>query len=801
MGTAIPLFILLLLCFIHHVSATEKGIVGFGISLYQDLCCQSCHDSLSALYLTCTTFPDGHDMSMDMDMEMEMEMDMDMMGTTSGECYATNLPWLQTMAYCIQQNCNADGYGAEKQAKCFSVQAVAGASEPTFQDSLPAVAPTEELAEDATWLNVTSLVNSDTYYAIHGTLGEFARSEYIHTRYSVINYLIIIGICIACGILAHTRSAFPGFQKSLHTSALWAKLQRYVFLPALFGSRRLEPLPGNVGYVPGRTLGIFIGIYVIMNIILSSVSFRNFSPNTWFTSPQFEMCEYVGNRTGTLSLVNMSIAILFAGRNNILIAITGWSQTAFLTLHRWAARVAVVQAVVHSIVYTLAYFEPGSGGAARYASEAAKPFYWWGIIATIALCLAIAFAILPIRTKFYEFFLITHIALIILALVGCWYHLIPHFGYVYGYQVWLYIAFAFWSADRLARLIRVAYYNSLGGSKAVVESLPDCDIMQVSVYPRVAWKFGPGQHSFLYVPGLGKFWESHPFSIAGWSRPGQLTAISLAPASLSDSSAKGGKEKESGVVSLATDLESQPNLTAKKQEATIPCQTQTQDRASIKFLIRAHSGMTFALQHRLLSSHSRSQMEISVYTEGPYAGHRATLQPLFTADTVLCLIGGIGITNALGFVQEYTAANLQRGFASGKSRGILRNAKRFILAWSARELALIEHVKQNFLTQEGDVQGIEYSFWCTGPSKTATQELDSINDENQMAKSSTPRTEAVTAGRMDIGNVIRSYLEEGQQTTVVVCGPSSMADEATRQVVNSVKDGFRVDLVEEAYAW
>lgn len=87
------------------------------------------------------------------------------------------------------------------------------------------------------------------------------------------------------------------------------------------------------------------------------------------------MCEYVGNRTGTLGLVNLTIAILFSGRNNLLIALTGWSQTAFLTLHRWTSRMSVLQAVVHSIAYTLAYFEPGGGGAAGFAAKAAEPFY------------------------------------------------------------------------------------------------------------------------------------------------------------------------------------------------------------------------------------------------------------------------------------------------------------------------------------------------------------------------------------------------------------------------------------------
>jgi hypothetical protein len=71
----------------------------------------------------------------------------------------------------------------------------------------------------------------------------------------------------------------------------------------------------------------------------------------------------------------MSIAILFVGRNNLLIALTGWSQMTFMTLHRWTARVAALQAVVHSICYTLAYFDPGYEGASAYAAKAAEPFY------------------------------------------------------------------------------------------------------------------------------------------------------------------------------------------------------------------------------------------------------------------------------------------------------------------------------------------------------------------------------------------------------------------------------------------
>lgn len=184
----LALLLLPFFCLVHRAAGSKDGVVGFGISLYEDLCCQACHDSLSTLYLSCTTF--DHDMS-EMGEMADMEgMDM-MVGVTSEECQANNTAWLETMAYCIQQNCNADGYPAEKQAECFSVQALGGASTPTFQDSLPATPPTVELAANATWLNETSLVNSELYYSTHGTLGEFAREEYLHTKYSYVHFLII----------------------------------------------------------------------------------------------------------------------------------------------------------------------------------------------------------------------------------------------------------------------------------------------------------------------------------------------------------------------------------------------------------------------------------------------------------------------------------------------------------------------------------------------------------------------------------------------------------------------------------
>jgi hypothetical protein len=162
------------------VTATQHGIVGFGINLYPDLCCQACHDSLATLPLNCTTFDEDGGGAGGMDMG-DMKM-----GMTSDDCRASNSPWLQTMAHCIQEKCNAVGYAPEKQSECFSVQALGGASEPTFQNSLPSQVPTAELEADAMWLNETSLVNKDLYDSTYGTLGEFVREERLHSTYAYV---------------------------------------------------------------------------------------------------------------------------------------------------------------------------------------------------------------------------------------------------------------------------------------------------------------------------------------------------------------------------------------------------------------------------------------------------------------------------------------------------------------------------------------------------------------------------------------------------------------------------------------
>jgi ferric reductase like protein len=50
---------------------------------------------------------------------------------------------------------------------------------------------------------------------------------------------------------------------------------------------------------------------------------------------------------------------MFSGRNNIFIWLTGWEFSVFNLFHRHIARVATLQAIIHSVSYTVFYYAAG----------------------------------------------------------------------------------------------------------------------------------------------------------------------------------------------------------------------------------------------------------------------------------------------------------------------------------------------------------------------------------------------------------------------------------------------------------
>lgn len=117
--------------------------------------------------------------------------------------------------------------------------------------------------------------------------------------------------------------------------------RRKLLLPALFGRKHIQP----IGYylLPTRGQSLMIGSYVLLNALLFLAA--GYGRATGRT------VRAVGDRAGHLAICQLPIFFLFAGRNNFLIWISGWPYNDFQVFHKWIARVATVEAIVHSACY------------------------------------------------------------------------------------------------------------------------------------------------------------------------------------------------------------------------------------------------------------------------------------------------------------------------------------------------------------------------------------------------------------------------------------------------------------------
>lgn len=148
---------------------------------------------------------------------------------------------------------------------------------------------------------------------------------------------------------------------------LWAR--RYLSTPALFNYHAAQPIGWCT--VPPRIQSITIITWVALNIILSCIGydlwgdnflfvFISLSCSRTFTNSAFswrtngrQLWQYLSDRTGIMSMANMPLMWAFAVRNNVLLWLTGWSFSTYSQFHRWIARVATVQAIIHSVGYTV----------------------------------------------------------------------------------------------------------------------------------------------------------------------------------------------------------------------------------------------------------------------------------------------------------------------------------------------------------------------------------------------------------------------------------------------------------------
>ncbi|KAK1569919.1 ferric reductase like transmembrane component-domain-containing protein [Colletotrichum navitas] len=578
--------------------------MGCGQSWYDPRCAYACRAVIGSAPLDCPDTDAGGMTGMDMHKASPM-----------APCIADNVDFLSTLAYCMGERCVADGVSASKLEAYWADQATGDPTVPphwTYGAVLANITlPPNRTFETGDTLNYTAFISAADYQYQYDFDRFFDWEEAVQSTY------VIVIICVGVGspIMLSALKYLPFMTGAID------RLKPYLVYP--IGGYNIRPLPHLLGNPPTAGQGLWIAMFVTLNIVLGAITYRNFQyVHPWGFTKTAEILAYVGYRTGHISFALLPLTVLFSSRNNVLIWLTDWPFSTFLVLHRWVARLCAAHAI---------WCKCGGGAYAGYLSytstgtyytDVHKPYWIWGIVATLCLVILLFQSVVWFRRASYEVFLVLHILLAVFTVAGCWYHVYYWKGLTGVYELWLYMVCAVWFFDRLVRVLRLA---KNGVRRADVAEL-SADIVRVDIHG-LRWSAEPGYHAYVYFPTLQPLrpWENHPFSIIQTAllRPRKH---SLASAQTSSHSGDAETNKSPKVVVVA------PSLAGTD---------------GISIYIKKHRGMTSFLQERV---------GLPVLLDGPYWGNLS--RDVLKCDRVLLVGGGIGITGLLTWTRAHVNVKL-----------------------------------------------------------------------------------------------------------------------------------------------
>ncbi|KAG5745599.1 hypothetical protein H9Q69_013337 [Fusarium xylarioides] len=424
----------LLSLLVSSVNGYKTGLMGYGQSWYDPPCAYACRAVIGSAPLDCPSM-DHHSTGMSEHSHG---------GSTLAPCIAQNGDFLRTLAYCLNTRCadisasTLEAYWAQQATgdKTVSTEWMYGAALANV------TAPPKKTYTAGDTLNYTALIADTDYKYQYDFNVFFDWEEAVQSTYVIV--LIFVGV--ATPVFFSALGYFPFVTRATD------KIKPYLIYPSFFRGYNIRPLPYLLGNAPTMGQGLWIAMFIILNIILGAVSYRNFPyPHPWGFTKSAELLAYVGYRTGHISFALLPLTVLFSSRNNILLWITDWPFSTFLVLHRWVARLCALHAIIHSITLLAAYVSLGT-----YYTDVHKPYWIWGIVGTLCLVLLLVQSILWFRRASYEVFLVLHILLAAFVIIGCWYHIYFWKPFSGVYELWIYMVCAVWFFDRLFRVLRVA---------------------------------------------------------------------------------------------------------------------------------------------------------------------------------------------------------------------------------------------------------------------------------------------------------------------------------------------------------
>ncbi|KAI0465984.1 ferric-chelate reductase [Xylaria cf. heliscus] len=580
------------------VPVSRSGLAGInGFTFYNPYCGHGCFRSFAGFTLPCSTIisAGGHTTA-------------DEAAHKLAECRASNFPYLSSIAWCMHLYC-PDDVEASTIETFWETEITGDVNIPPIWSYGEVMAnitepPTITQVDTNVILNMTILTTYENWKITQDTLKYFFRETALESYFGLSIFLTALGLPVTLTWLGYIP----------FMTGLLQRIKPFLY-SSIFGAYHDRPLPFYIGNVPTVGQSFYIAVVVILNIVFLAVGYETSWPNQenqWYANRYQELLAYFMWRTGVLAFCNMPVLFLFSSRNNILLWLTNWSHSTYMLLHRWIARLFLFQTLLHSIFALVLYKKTGS-----YATSSLTGWWIWGIVATVVAVAIVLTSVLIVRQQAYELFLITHIVLAVICVVGCWYHVYIGYENTFGYETWLYIIIAVWFFDRVARVGRIL---KTGVRRAKVTDIGPT-IVRIDIQG-IRWT-APGRCAYVYFPTLSPFrpWENHPFSII----PTSMLVRN---------------QYRDQVKTESTDTE-------KNHVMAVGPGAVAKANSGLTLFVRKNAGMTREL---------KTQKGLVTLLEGPYptSPTKAVLQ----SDRLLLIGGGIGITGLLPFLRCHSNIKL-----------------------------------------------------------------------------------------------------------------------------------------------
>ncbi|KAL4987654.1 hypothetical protein BDW68DRAFT_187869 [Aspergillus falconensis] len=360
-----------------------------------------------------------------------------------------------------------------------------------------------------------------------------------------------------------------------------------------------------------------------------------------------------------------------------------------------------------------------------------KQEYWYmGVVATILMSFMLVLSMTILRHKGYETFLILHVIFAIVVVYALFRHT-SFDGTKWNGYLWQMVAI--WAFDRTVRLLRIAYCNLNVRFRTQFNRTTSSVVQCFEDSDLIKVELSPASSKLKPAPGQ-HYYFYQPATLKGWENhpfhPWRL-------------------------------------------------------RSELIFYIRPYDGWTRRLRDQCRKS-GLHVINPKLLLEGPYR-HAA---PLHTFDTVLMVVGGMGIAAAVPYIIDHVS----RSGGTTKTR-----TTRLRLVWSARTKEMFERVFCNELAGILGHEDILTSFYCTSSrswSSSSSSELSSSKKEKRVDVAVLPTSEKnpveFLSGRPNVGAIVTAEAQEAKANSsrlaVLTCVPAQMADEC-RQTVYEVMRG------------